>query len=251
MTMMLTAGILLGAGFETTSSIVCATMYLLQRNPECLKKINEEVRGAFGSPEDITFSSVDNLPYLRACLSEALRWYPPIASGLPREVMKGGTSIAGEHVPEGVSPIFSQVCDLWILDSQLCRQSCRFTTGQAITPASTSASQTSIVQSAGSMTPSLRLITSTWSSPSWLARVTVSARSKCLAHATRGTIELLTVMSCSLAVAEMRSMLALLLYNFDFKMPEEYVGWAEKQKFYTLWDRPALEMYLTPAKAVV
>ena len=46
----------------------------------------------------------------------------------------------------------------------------------------------------------------------------------------------------------MRTILALLLYNFDFKMPQEYIGWAEKQKFYNLWDRGRLEMYVTPVQ---
>jgi hypothetical protein len=46
----------------------------------------------------------------------------------------------------------------------------------------------------------------------------------------------------------MRTILALLLYNFDFKMPPEYIGWAENQRFYNLWDRGPLEMYLTPVQ---
>ena len=46
----------------------------------------------------------------------------------------------------------------------------------------------------------------------------------------------------------MRTILALLLYNFDFRMPAEYNGWAENQKFYNLWNRGPLQMYLTPVQ---
>lgn len=101
-TMLLTAGLLLGAGFETTSSLVAATLYLLLRNPHCLEKVTHEVRTSFKSQEDITFAALDNLTYMVACLNESLRWYPPVASGLPREVMKGGATIGGRPVPESV-----------------------------------------------------------------------------------------------------------------------------------------------------
>ena len=101
-TVMLTAGLLLGAGFETTSSLVAATLYLLLRNPRCLEKATREVRSSFESQSDISFATLDKLTYMIACLNEALRWYPPIAGGMPREVMKGGTTVAGRFVPEGV-----------------------------------------------------------------------------------------------------------------------------------------------------
>lgn len=101
---MLTAGLLIGAGFETTASLVTATLYLLVRNPQCLEKVTEEVRSSFKSQEDVSFAKLDKLPYMIACLNEALRWYAPIASGMPRQVMKGGATIAGRFVPEDVSP---------------------------------------------------------------------------------------------------------------------------------------------------
>jgi cytochrome P450 len=97
---MLTAGLLLAAGFETTSSLVTATLYLLMRNPHCLAKVTQEVRSTYASQEDISFATLDKAGYMIACLNEALRWYPPVATGMLREVMKGGTTIAGREVPE-------------------------------------------------------------------------------------------------------------------------------------------------------
>lgn len=57
------AGLLVVAGSETTATLLSGVTYLLLRNPRCLKKVTEEVRSAFESEHDITFSSVQHLPY--------------------------------------------------------------------------------------------------------------------------------------------------------------------------------------------
>jgi cytochrome P450 len=139
------AGLLVVAGSETTATLLCGVTYLLLRNPECLRKVTEEVRSAFESEHDITFSSVQNLPYSKfdptcllhlatllsphiavplmthlsmpysriilavlACLREALRCYPPVAGPLPRVVPKGGANITGHFVPEGTTVVVAQ-----------------------------------------------------------------------------------------------------------------------------------------------
>lgn len=81
--------------------------YLLLKNPETLKKLREEVRQSFKSEDEITFNSTNNLPYLKACIDEALRLYPPTAGGLPRRVPEGGATIAGSYVPEKVCEFIS------------------------------------------------------------------------------------------------------------------------------------------------
>lgn len=83
--------------------------YFLLTNPAPLAKITAEVRATFATEEDINFTSVNNLPYLLACLEEALRMYPPVPTGLPRLVPKGGATICGEFVPEGVR--LTPVCE--------------------------------------------------------------------------------------------------------------------------------------------
>lgn len=93
----------MGAGFETTASLINGALYLLLRNPDSLKKLTDEVRSAFATPADIKLAELDKLPYLIACLQEALRWYPPAAAAAQRQVMKGGATIAGRFVPEDVS----------------------------------------------------------------------------------------------------------------------------------------------------
>ncbi len=50
----------------------------------------------------------------------------------------------------------------------------------------------------------------------------------------------------SLAYAEMRIILARIIYDFDIKMADDLGNWLDRQKTYTLWDRVPLNVYLTP-----
>lgn len=52
----------------------------------------------------------------------------------------------------------------------------------------------------------------------------------------------------SLAYAEMRLILARLVFDFDMKLAEDSKDWVKRQKSYTLWDRLPLNVYFTPVK---
>lgn len=93
------ASVLIVAGSETTATTLSGVTYHLLHNPDMLKRLQNEVRGAFSSPEEITGDSTQNLPYLHACLEESLRMYPPVAFGLQR--VSHGASVDGHWVPEG------------------------------------------------------------------------------------------------------------------------------------------------------
>lgn len=89
------------AGSETTATAICGITYYLLREPACLEKLVQEVRGSFNSKEEITFSSVSKLKYLLAVVNEGLRMYPPVPIGLPR-IVPEGTVIDGKWVPRRV-----------------------------------------------------------------------------------------------------------------------------------------------------
>lgn len=75
------ANILIIAGSETTATLLSGVTYLLLKNPRCLRKVTGEVRGAFEKEEEIDFVNASSrLPYMLACLDEALRMYPPVPS---------------------------------------------------------------------------------------------------------------------------------------------------------------------------
>ena len=99
-----TADILTLAGSETTATVLSGATYLLLVNPLTLSKATREVRHAFKNPQQINFASVQNstLPYMNACLEEALRRYPPIAGILFRRVGADGEVISGDFVPPNV-----------------------------------------------------------------------------------------------------------------------------------------------------
>lgn len=101
------ASILLIAGSETTATLLTGVTYLLLRNPQWLRRVTEEVRGAYREDKDITLLTVADgrLETMMACLQEAMRVYPPTPFGMPRTVPEESkvVRIAGEDVPGGVS----------------------------------------------------------------------------------------------------------------------------------------------------
>ncbi|KAI6881205.1 cytochrome protein, partial [Hortaea werneckii] len=95
-------GHLLDAGSDTTSIALTHVMYCLTKNPEKLLKLRKELDNSLShlSPEDLpAYSHVRDLPYLRACLDEAMRLRPSLSPGLQRETPPEGLAIGGEWVP--------------------------------------------------------------------------------------------------------------------------------------------------------
>jgi len=52
---------------------------------------------------------------------------------------------------------------------------------------------------------------------------------------------------CSLSYAEMRLILAKVIYNFDMELVDPEIEWFD-QKAYVLYAKPPLQVYLTPVK---
>ena len=91
------------AGSETTAtSLSCITYYLL-RNPEVSRKLQDEIRGAFKSYDEINARSTTSLKYLNAVCLEGMRIYAPLPFPLPRIVPEGGDTVDGHHLPANVS----------------------------------------------------------------------------------------------------------------------------------------------------
>lgn len=74
-------------------------LYLLLKSPRCLQKLREET-DAVASPGDVVipYDKVRHLMYLRACLDEAMRVFPPTTFGLPRRTPPEGCMILNEFV---------------------------------------------------------------------------------------------------------------------------------------------------------
>lgn len=79
-------------------------MYFLLKNPRCLSHLLTELDTVLLPAERIApYDKVRHLPYLRACLDEAMRLLPPSTFGLPRRTPPEGTTILDVFVPGNTS----------------------------------------------------------------------------------------------------------------------------------------------------
>ncbi|KAF5259322.1 hypothetical protein FOXYS1_10055 [Fusarium oxysporum] len=96
--------VFMNAGSETTAAALSSTLYYLLLNPKCLAKLRAEIDANLNPKDDgiVTYETVKDLPYLRACIDEALRLRPPIAYALQRLVASPeGAVIAGHTIKQG------------------------------------------------------------------------------------------------------------------------------------------------------
>jgi cytochrome P450 len=97
------SNLLIIAGSDTTSTALAGAFFYLVHNSYALKKATQEIRTAFTDVEEIHAGpQLSACNYLRAVLDEAMRLSPPVSGLLPREVLAGGITIDGEHIPAGV-----------------------------------------------------------------------------------------------------------------------------------------------------
>ncbi|CAG9981255.1 unnamed protein product [Clonostachys byssicola] len=94
------ASSLLIAGSETTATALSGMTYYLLERPECLHALQNEVRGAFQSGDEINETSTRDLVYADAVIKEALRIFIPLPINVPR--VSPGAMVEGHYIPEGV-----------------------------------------------------------------------------------------------------------------------------------------------------
>jgi cytochrome P450 len=114
--------LLIFAGSETTSTAMTAILNQLLQSTTAATRLQNEIRSAFGSEDDITVASVAHLKYLDAVIQEGIRMGPPAAIGLPRVTPPMGAVISKEHVPGYVSgSIFPEVYMMLMLNRPSCQ----------------------------------------------------------------------------------------------------------------------------------
>lgn len=113
--------IMLNAGSVTTAIAITNVMYQLLKNPACLRKVQAEIDAALDAEADeeittkdgffddgvVPYDRVKHLPYLRACLDESLRLFPPTVHGLLRSTPAEGMTIVEDFIPGQVSVMMS------------------------------------------------------------------------------------------------------------------------------------------------
>ncbi|KAK6193713.1 hypothetical protein LQW54_012183 [Pestalotiopsis sp. IQ-011] len=204
------ASTILAAGSETPATLLTGLTYLLCKSPEALKRVTHEVRSTYTLEDEIMLMSVSKLDYMLACLDEAMRLYPPVATGLPRTIHRGGDQVAGHFFPEGTTVAVYQ----WAAN----RSTMNFHDPLACHPERFLSYRPAVFDQ------DRREATQPFS---------VGPRN-CVGK--------------NLAIAEMRQILARILFSFDLEFVNRGLDWLhmDYQKSYFLWDKPTMEVYLTP-----
>jgi cytochrome P450 len=201
------AQIIITAGSETTSSLLASTLFLLGKHPEIKARLTKEVRSSFKDEKDITLLSVSHLTYMLAVLNESMRRFPPVAIGFPRVVPKGGHDIAGHFIPENTT------VGVWQLPSYHNENNfvepLVFNPERFLGDPKFANDDMSVLQPFG-----------------------VGPRN-CIGK--------------TLAYAEMRVVLARLLYKFDMELAPGNDDWLLNQRVFTFWHKGPLPIYLTVA----
>ncbi|KAK2818353.1 hypothetical protein Q7C36_022286 [Tachysurus vachellii] len=86
------------AGYETSNKTLSFLFYNLARNPETMKKLQEEIDDTFPNKAEVDYDTVTNMDYLDAVLSESLRLYPVIFR--LHRVCKKTVEIKGLTIPK-------------------------------------------------------------------------------------------------------------------------------------------------------
>ncbi|XP_065358585.1 probable cytochrome P450 12c1, mitochondrial [Calliphora vicina] len=92
-------------GVEITSSILSAIMLCLATNPVKQQKLREEILNTIGKTEKFTVENTKNLPYLRACIKEAIRLYPVIFGNLRSTGMD--LCLSGYQIPKNTNVLLA------------------------------------------------------------------------------------------------------------------------------------------------
>jgi hypothetical protein len=109
------------AGSDTTSIALRAILYYLIQNERSHKILMAELDEAYRTgqlSEKSTFAEAQKLPYLQACIKEAMRLHPSLGTQHVRWVPEGGATIAGTYLPAKVRHIL----DSPLIYSRLFRQ---------------------------------------------------------------------------------------------------------------------------------
>ncbi|PSN63043.1 putative cytochrome P450 [Corynespora cassiicola Philippines] len=203
------AAILIIAGSETTATLLSGGTYHLLTNPRVYERVTSEIRSKFSSYEDITISNINELKYLLAFFDEALRMYPPAANNLPRLTPPEGTMIAGRWVPGNTVVGIHQYASF--------HSTKNFADPEEFAPERF-----------------LEVGESRWKNDRRDALQPFSFGPRnCIGR--------------NLAYAEMRLILATILWNFDLQLAPGQEKWLD-QKIYLVWEKHPLMVKFTPVK---
>jgi cytochrome P450 len=97
---------LFAAGHETTANALTFTLWLLSQHPAVMERLHDEARAVLGETRLPGIDDLDDLPYARMVVAEAMRLYPP--AWIVGRQAKEACEIAGQRVKRGAVVFISQ-----------------------------------------------------------------------------------------------------------------------------------------------
>ncbi|KXJ89102.1 cytochrome P450 [Microdochium bolleyi] len=207
--MLTNAQTIIGAGGDTTATTLAAVTSLLIDNPPALERVQKEVRGSFATEADITATDVSRkLPYMRACIDEALRLFPTTGAPSMRKTDQV-TNICGTAVPKDT------IVGIWTWG--LFRTPKFWTAPEEFHPERWLGEEARFKDD-----------------PLELCKPFFTGSRDCIGQ--------------NLAVLELRLVLARMIYNFDFEYADEDSReWTKKQVHaFIVWNKSPLNVRLLP-----
>lgn len=95
------ARLIIVAGSDTTAATFTYMFYHLAQNPECVKKLREELDPL--TQGEWQEKDIRGAQYLNGCINEALRLHPPVPSGVNRLTPPEGLTVGDVHIPGNVT----------------------------------------------------------------------------------------------------------------------------------------------------
>ncbi|XP_050331965.1 probable cytochrome P450 12e1, mitochondrial [Bactrocera neohumeralis] len=87
-------------GVDTTSSTLTGILFCIAKNPDKQQKLFEELKSILPNKDSrLTIENMQNLPYLRACIKEGMRYHPIIVGTMRR--LPNDVVLSGYRIPAG------------------------------------------------------------------------------------------------------------------------------------------------------
>lgn len=200
------SGLLIGAGSETTATTLTGATFYLLNNPKSMQRLCDEVRSAFGSTSEISIATASKLPYLVAIIEEAMRLYPPGPAANVR-VTNHAMDIDSRLVPRGTRVAVQQ----WTAH----RSESNFHDAERFLP------------------------------ERWLANADARFASDKRNAVNPFSFGPRNCLGKALAYAEMYSIMARVVYNFDMELDIRSSDWLNQRAF-IFWEKGPLWVKITP-----
>ncbi|KAH6974765.1 isotrichodermin C-15 hydroxylase [Ilyonectria destructans] len=197
------------AGSETTATLLTGSVYLLLKHPVMLQKLTSILRTQFHRSSDMTLLALQGQEYLNAVIKESLRLYPPAPGNLFRRTQREGHVVMGEMIPSNTS----LTMHLWAAN----RSPLNFHAPDDMVP------------------------------ERWMKTRPAEFENDDRDAMKPFSTEPQDCPGKNFAWAEMRLVLARMLWHFDFELVSESDGWISWQKVFVFWEKPPLKVKITEA----